>query len=132
MKYLLIFICSGLALLFACRTPLRIPVHSQPSVLLDLRKEPVADSLSVVSILTIDRSDQSVLGNTVVVFTKSVERSVIGVITGLDGTAERRLRPGLYDLEARFTGKQVFMQEKLLFEAGYRYQISIGMGDSPR
>ena len=114
-----------------------VEAHSQTpafasSKIISLEKIPAVDSLCAIQVITIDMADQSALGNAVVLFTKSRERTMLGVVTTLEGNAERRLKPGRYDLEVRFTGKQTFVQERLYFEKGYRYMIRVGMADNLR
>ncbi len=95
-----------------------------------MQKMPVADTFSVVQVETIDLNDLDRLGNVVVLFVKTSERTMYGAVTGLDGLAERRLKPEEYNLEFRFTGKQTFFLEKLTFEPGYRYTLKVGLADN--
>lgn len=117
----------------ACRTT-KVPGSGTPGLssclLLQERTKQTVDSVCVVQVETFDMEAQEPLGNVVVLFTKSATRTMIGVVTRLDGTIERRLKPDEYNLEARFTGKQTFYQAKLTLEAGWRYRLKIGLADN--
>ncbi len=117
----------------ACRTakaPAPETTGLSSSLLLQERTKQAVDSMCVVQVETIDMEAQEPLGNVVVLFTKSTTRTMIGVVTRLDGTIERRLKPDVYNLEARFTGKQTFFQPKMTLEAGWRYRLKIGLADN--
>ena len=132
MKFFLLSLLV-LGVLYRCnaqQSPDSIGQAGLSSTLLELHKTPVADTFSVVQVETIDLNDRDPLGNVVVLFVKTAERTMYGAVTGLEGLAERRLKPEEYNLEFRFTGKQTFFLEKMTFTPGYRYMLKVGLADN--
>ncbi|MCC6460507.1 MAG: carboxypeptidase regulatory-like domain-containing protein [Saprospiraceae bacterium] len=119
----------------ACNTSQGLPRNGPAtgSRLLSFEKTPAAsDSTCTLLVLVRDLNRNEPMGNVVVLFTKTSERTMLGSVTKMDGQIERRLRPGTYDLELRFTGKQSYFQEKLLLRPGWQYRLNIGLEDQVR
>lgn len=121
--------------LMACNTS-QASLRSGPATgsrLLSFEKTPaMTDSTCTVVVDVTDLDRKEPMGNVVVLFTKTNERTMLGSVTTMDGRVQRRLRPGTYDLELRFTGKQTYFQEKLLLRPGWQYRLNIGLEDQVR
>ena len=106
-------------------------VGGQPSRLLSFGREGAAPEGTVtLQCRVIDLDDQEPMSSTVVIFTKTEERTTLAGITDENGFFEKNLPPGAYDFEVRYTGKNTFRQAGNVLESGGLYVVTIGLGSS--
>lgn len=106
-------------------------VGGQPSRLLSFeRTGAAAEGTVTLQCRVIDLDDQQPMSSTVVIFTKTEERTTLAGITDENGFFEKTLPPGAYDFEVRYTGKNSFRQASNVLESGGLYVVSIGLGSS--
>lgn len=109
-----------------------VPAGSHPSRMTEFEKTGANDSPAEATVrcTVIDLETNEPMRSTVLIFNKSEERTALAGITGENGTFNKNLPPGAYDLEIRYTGKNTFRAQQYVLEAGNVYKMTIALGDS--
>lgn len=76
-----------------------------------------------------DKEEGTRMENVRIFFTKKEKRTMVGMITNGKGEFFRKIAPGVYDIEAQYTGKAALRLEGYNLEAGGSYFIEINMGN---
>jgi hypothetical protein len=87
----------------------------------------VRDSMVHVKGTLTDKEENAPMSNVRVFFTRREKRLMVGVLANEKGEFSRKIAPGLYDIEAQFTGKSALKVENYRLVAGASYIIRIEM-----
>lgn len=105
-----------------------------PSIVLALDEldSPAEADESRLQCTIVDLDDGEPMSSTVVILTKTSVRTTFAGITDENGFFEKKLPPGVYDVEVRYTGKNTFQKAGLSIGQGKTCRLKIGMASSRR
>lgn len=122
--FLLPFFLHGQNASAASSTP---PMLHPATARTSAAKGSVRDSMVSIKGILMDQEEKQRLSNVRVFFTRREKKLMVGVLANEKGEFSRKIAPGLYDIEAQFTGKSALKLENYRLIAGASYYIRIEM-----